>query len=437
MKNIFRLIVIFVFCIEYSLASEIVGADHFLTRNGLIYEVNNEKPFSGKVIKRYKNGQKKKELSYKDGKKEGITTDWYENGQKKAVYSYKDGKKDGHASVWYEKGQKKGEAHYKDGKREGLATDWHENGQKKAVYSYKDGKKDGHTSVWYEKGQKKGEANFKDGKLEGHTSVWYENGQKMGEVNFKDGKLEGITTEWYENGQKKGEAHYKDGKREGLATNWHENEQKKAVSDPAAYAPSIDKLFEVYGKKKVFRFLISYSKTVSIRHGSANFKLKSYPTEKEIQNINYGTVLMALNRINMSEKEFIQKANYALSKTRGNEIQQEKNRKKENKELALEVEKREEEHKRKIIARQEQQKQEEKRRADAKYFVENNRRGLSQNSSFGEPSISTGSSECLRAEKIFAQMIGNYNALPPNKQTYMAKQILAATAEDAKDKCRH
>ncbi len=101
----------FVFCIEYSLASEIVNTDHFQTRNGLIYEVNSEKPFSGNIIKRYKNGKKQADYSYKDGKKYGLATVWYENGQKKA------------------------EAHYKDGKRDGLDTNWYENGQRRQRYS--------------------------------------------------------------------------------------------------------------------------------------------------------------------------------------------------------------------------------------------------------------------------------------------------------------
>lgn len=126
-------------------------------------------------------------------------------------------------------------------------------------------------------------------------------------------------------------------------TSQKENNNKKLVemNDTPPYAVSIDKLFEVYGKKKVFRFLISYSKTVSIRQEFAKFKLKSYPTEKEILNINSGTVLMDLNRINMPEEEFIKKANYTLAKTRRNEIQQEINLKKVNKELALEVQRRE------------------------------------------------------------------------------------------------
>ncbi len=39
--------------------------------DGLAYAVNENNPFSGKVISFYKSGQKDDEANYKDGKKEG------------------------------------------------------------------------------------------------------------------------------------------------------------------------------------------------------------------------------------------------------------------------------------------------------------------------------------------------------------------------------
>ena len=54
------------------------------TRNGLVYLPNSDEPFTGKYVTYYLNGQKKVEINYKEGKRNGLTTGWYENGQKES-----------------------------------------------------------------------------------------------------------------------------------------------------------------------------------------------------------------------------------------------------------------------------------------------------------------------------------------------------------------
>ena len=51
----------------------------------------------------------------KNGKQDGLWTDWYENGQKSSEVTYKDSKKDGLYTGWYENGKKERENTYKDG----------------------------------------------------------------------------------------------------------------------------------------------------------------------------------------------------------------------------------------------------------------------------------------------------------------------------------
>ena len=60
-------------------------------RNNLIYCINEEKPFTGKIIEKYKNGQKQVEVEYKDGKLNGKTIKWHENGEIKSEEMYKNG----------------------------------------------------------------------------------------------------------------------------------------------------------------------------------------------------------------------------------------------------------------------------------------------------------------------------------------------------------
>ena len=75
----------------------------------------------------------------KHGKRVGLYTSWYENGQKRFELTYKDGIHNGLLTWWYDNGQKESEGIYKDNKLEGLSTHWYENGQKSFEGTYKDG----------------------------------------------------------------------------------------------------------------------------------------------------------------------------------------------------------------------------------------------------------------------------------------------------------
>ena len=70
-----------------------VDASKLVKRSGLIYERDSETPFTGVMVEKHENGQKKLERTFKDGKKEGPITRWYKNGQKLVEGTYKDGKK--------------------------------------------------------------------------------------------------------------------------------------------------------------------------------------------------------------------------------------------------------------------------------------------------------------------------------------------------------
>ena len=130
--------------------------------------------FTGKAVSQWSIGQKKLEIIYKDGKRDGLETSWCQNGQKS------------------------GEGNWKDGKRQGSQTRWHQNGQKKAVVNNnKEGKLDGLSIEWYENGQKKKEENHKVNELMSAV-VWKPNGEKCLETNLKDGK--GVYVEYKEDG---------------------------------------------------------------------------------------------------------------------------------------------------------------------------------------------------------------------------------------------
>ena len=90
----------------------------------------------------FENGFKESEYTYKNGVKvEGSTwyvEQWYENGKK--FIEYREVETGNRTSFSYHpNGQKEGETTFKDGKEDGLHTEWHENGQKAYEGTFKDG----------------------------------------------------------------------------------------------------------------------------------------------------------------------------------------------------------------------------------------------------------------------------------------------------------
>ncbi len=153
-----------------------IDFDSLEERNGLFYQ-NNE-PYSGRVKEMYDSGQVEGLGQAKDGKPDGLQTQWYENGQKQREATFKDGKMDGLMTEWHENGQKSVEATYKDGERHGLFTLWHENGQKKTEGTAKDGKPDGLATGWHENGQKQAEVIHKDGEKVS-AKYWNSKGEEV------------------------------------------------------------------------------------------------------------------------------------------------------------------------------------------------------------------------------------------------------------------
>ena len=132
------------------LLKEAVDFDSLEERDGLFYQ-NNE-PYSGWAKNMYDSGQVEGLGQAKDGKPDGLMTEWHENGQKKIEVIYKDGEEHGPFRGWHENGQKAVEATMKDGKPDGLMTEWHENGQKKIEVIYKDGERVSE-KYWNSKGE--------------------------------------------------------------------------------------------------------------------------------------------------------------------------------------------------------------------------------------------------------------------------------------------
>ena len=125
-----------------------------------------------------------------------IEVEYWPNGQKKKLSYFKNGKRDGLYTQWQKNGQKSWEGHWKNGKPDGLTTVWYANGLKRMEYHHKNRKKDGLHTDWHVNGQKSGEVHYKNDKKDGLQTYWDLNGNKTREVQYKNGEV--VSRKWFE-----------------------------------------------------------------------------------------------------------------------------------------------------------------------------------------------------------------------------------------------
>jgi TonB family protein len=118
-----------------------VPAEKLLERNGLKYQVNTDKPFTGIAVSFHESGQWEFKANFKDGKQDGLFEAFYENGQLKMRGNSKDGKGDGLVEAFYENGQLQLRRNFKDGKQVGFWEEFNENGELVERHNFKDGVK--------------------------------------------------------------------------------------------------------------------------------------------------------------------------------------------------------------------------------------------------------------------------------------------------------
>jgi antitoxin component YwqK of YwqJK toxin-antitoxin module len=253
-------------------------------RNGLVFAINQQHPYTGWEKDLMKDGRWLRRLiSYKDGERNGLVITWHSDGQIKRYETYREGQKvnkvtisktnPGGSSgsstgspdmdapetldkfdeeifnlddkVTLEKilaeaidgsllkiddRSKKGKPLPEDilfllngSPFSGWRKEMRGNGQIDALSKIKYGKLNGPHAEWHLNGKISTQINLKDGKKDGRFTSWHNNGRKSSETNWKKGKKNGLWTTWFDNGQKKGEENWKDGKEDGLWITWGEN----------------------------------------------------------------------------------------------------------------------------------------------------------------------------------------------------------------------
>ncbi|MES2766598.1 MAG: CHAT domain-containing protein [Bacteroidota bacterium] len=129
-------------------------------------------------------------ITYKNGKPEGIVTDYYISGKKQGesrLLSEDPDVIDDEATNYYEDGSVKAIGHYINGKANGEYISYFENGKLHEKSLYKNDVLDGLSVVHFDNGQKNFEGNYINGKYDGNWTVWKSDGSVEAKYNFKNG----------------------------------------------------------------------------------------------------------------------------------------------------------------------------------------------------------------------------------------------------------
>jgi antitoxin component YwqK of YwqJK toxin-antitoxin module len=178
--TIFAVLVVAIFLAGLSWGEEgkVVDSDKTVMRDGLWYEVDSDKPFTGTEIDYFPEGQKKAEVEFLNGIVHGNYIVWYANGQKYYDSEWTNGTSQGKYIFFEMDGRKILEGTWRDGMASGKDIFWHKNGQKHFEREHCDGKPCGKWIYWYDNGQIESKCEYSDGELV-WQKCWDEEGKPI------------------------------------------------------------------------------------------------------------------------------------------------------------------------------------------------------------------------------------------------------------------
>ena len=105
--------------------------NYFVSRYGLLHQKFSDTPFTGRIVTITAAGSGNyvsSDESWKQGKKEGVSTRWFSNGSKMYERNYSDGKWNGTVTRWWPNGQKMYVRAYSNGLKHGREATWRSDG---------------------------------------------------------------------------------------------------------------------------------------------------------------------------------------------------------------------------------------------------------------------------------------------------------------------
>lgn len=142
---------------------------------------------------------------------------------------YQDGVYDGTYREWYPSGQLKKEFKFSRGEFDGEQKEYYPNGALFCTSVYRNGIRQGLHQEWFQNGQLKLQVGFKDGLKEGMEFSWSKKGVQLLSCPWKHGKRDGIVQEWNVEGKLIAKKPFTKGECDGVQKEWWDNGQLKTA----------------------------------------------------------------------------------------------------------------------------------------------------------------------------------------------------------------
>jgi|GEM_PF-1394442 len=179
-----RLLVTLAFCSVLSASAQVTSAE-LETRDGIMYVIGSESPFSGDVV-----DPGTLTGSVIEGLRDGEWLRSYPSGEPGQLMVFEAGVLQRRVS-------------------------WHENGIESSALAYRDGRPHGPMVHRDEKGVVRERHVYEMGQLEGLEEMFDHKGQLMLTTEYVAGVRHGARIWWYDDDHKRWETHFEDGKRSG------------------------------------------------------------------------------------------------------------------------------------------------------------------------------------------------------------------------------
>jgi antitoxin component YwqK of YwqJK toxin-antitoxin module len=180
-------------------------------------------PVDGQYLLRHKNGVTAAEFRFVHGQREGTEHWWYDTGAREWEKPYKNGKLNGIATQWYRNGKVRSEIPYVDGEINGTVRNWYESGVRESEIRYARGKREGMRIDYRKSGEKRAETPFVNDKVHGVVIEFYKSGVMNEAGSYENNQLNGTRDGYYESGVKKCECTYLNGEVHGYVKQWTED----------------------------------------------------------------------------------------------------------------------------------------------------------------------------------------------------------------------
>ena len=184
--------------------------------NTYVLAKDGDTPFNGTCQSYNRSGFVLEELSFKNGKRDGVDTSYFSSGCVQSTQGYIIGIKNGAHKVFYDTtGQLRKEENYQDGKYHGRVCEFNYYGDTLLYMNYNQGIPDGEQREYYQDGKIASVSNYKKGLINGIHFKYSMNGKLESKLSYKDGKHNGKWTYYSESGKEIGIQNWLMGQKNG------------------------------------------------------------------------------------------------------------------------------------------------------------------------------------------------------------------------------